>query len=212
MNITQNNEDVLTVVPISSLKILTGFLSNICLGGRMCPLGVVHNIEVLYTWVDELNACLGVLINLVASNADIRGELRQARVSANGADRSLVFLLSRLIVKIRTAFGVQAGRPGQKDVQNEDSQEVTLDILREGEGEATAATVESYAAILLGLLVKDSASARLEAQQIFSNVSMEPIIDAIQRCLVFYLRAGALTVQMENILKELVVALRNQLV
>lgn len=210
MNITQNNEDVSTVVSNSGLKVLSAFLGNICLGGRMCPVGVVHNIEVLYAWVDELNACLGVLINLVAANEHLRAELRLTRVSANGSIYSVVVILSHLIVKVRSAFGGNARNREQENMQNEESQEVTLDLLREGEGEATAATVESYAAILLGLLVKDSASARVEAQQIFSGISLETVIEAIQRCLVFYLRAGALTEQMENTLKELVVALKNQ--
>ena len=50
-----------------------------------------------------------------------------------------------------------------------------------------------YAAILLGFLVLDPGPWRGAARSLLAGCSLRPVVDAIRRCLDFYVRAGAIT-------------------
>lgn len=53
-----------------------------------------------------------------------------------------------------------------------------------------ASIVEAYGAILLGFLVQDCGEARAQAAALLPGGSLVPVIDAVERCLHFYVTAG----------------------
>ena len=84
--------------------------------------------------------------------------------------------------------------------------EMTEDTLAEREDEGAASIVEVYAALLLGfLLAEDSA---LQDAAIKSLGSLRPVLSAIEKCLSFYVNAGAIMSQNEESLKKLLTSLR----
>lgn len=88
------------------------------------------------------------------------------------------------------------------------AEEVTLDTLRHGEGEAIGSIVEVYAAILLGFLVEGDQTAQVEAAALLPGGTLKSVVAAVQRCLQFYVTAGALTQHTENSLRALLASLQ----
>lgn len=70
-----------------------------------------------------------------------------------------------------------------------------------------ASIVEVYAAILLGFLVEGCPAARAQAAALLPTASLEPVVAAVQRCLLFYVSAGAMTKGNEESLRALLEAL-----
>ena len=84
--------------------------------------------------------------------------------------------------------------------------EMTEESLAAREDEGAASIVEVYAALLLGfLLAEDSA---LQDAAIKSLGSLRPVLSAIEKCLSFYVDAGAIMSQNEESLKKLLTSLR----
>ena len=177
--------------------------------------GVLQSADELKAWLDELNGCLGVLINCAEENRDNRLKMRTMPLpgmqSSQGGDGSasgdggvqngLVGILSRLIGTVMAASNSK-GIPDSSQAE-----EVTLDALQHGEGEAAASIVEVYAAILLGFLVEGDKNAQKEAAKVLPGNSMECVLSAVQKCLHFYVTAGALTQRTEASLRALLASL-----
>jgi len=85
---------------------------------------------------------------------------------------------------------------------------VTLDTLKDGEGEAIGSIVEVYAAILLGFLVEGDRAAQAEAAATLPGGTMAPVVAAIRRCFQFYVTAGALAQHTEASLRDLIASLQ----
>jgi hypothetical protein len=69
--------------------------------------------------------------------------------------------------------------------------------------------VEVYAAILLGFLVEGDQAARAEAAALLpGGAGLAPVVAAVERCLAFYVSAGAITKGSERSLRELLQSLR----
>lgn len=219
MNITHNNTSGCEkIVALSGLEIISIILSRICVGSPPHTRGVLKSADELKAWLDELNGCLGVLINCAEESRDNRVKMRTMSLpgsqevdgsggggggDANGdtATSGLVGILSRLIGTVMAASSNKA------TVDSSQAEEVTLDALQHGEGEAAASIVEVYAAILLGFLVEGDKKAQEEASKILPGKSMECVLSAVQKCLHFYVTAGALTQRTEASLRALLASL-----
>ena len=85
--------------------------------------------------------------------------------------------------------------------------ELTEQTLADHEDEGAASIVEVYAALLLGFLLAEDAALQSEAVQ--SLGSLRPVLSAVEKCLSFYVDAGAIMSQNEESLKKLLMSLRN---
>jgi hypothetical protein len=219
MNITHNNvSGCEKIVAFSALETISFILSKICLGSPPYTRGVLQSADELKAWLDELNGCLGVLINCAEENRENRVRMRTMPLlgnsqeadgsggAAGGGDAGgLVGILGRLISTVMAASSGKAPADGVPDASQ--AEEVTLDALQHGEGEAAASIVEVYAAILLGFLVEGDKKAQEEASNVLPGKSMECVISAVQKCLHFYVTAGALTQRTEASLRALLASL-----
>jgi len=183
--------------------------------------GVLHSADELKAWLDELNGCLGVLINCAEENRENRVRMRTMPLlgssqDADGNDEAaagvdaglssgLVGILGRLISTVMAASSNKGAAEGAPD--SSQPEEVTLDALQHGEGEAAGSIVEVYAAILLGFLVEGDKNAQEEASKVLPGKSMACVISAVQKCLHFYVTAGALTQRTEASLRALLASL-----
>ena len=205
------------VVAVSGLESASFVLWRICLGGHHMK-GVFQSGDELRAWLDEINGCLGLLINCVEEDLQNRAKLRNMPLPAGDdvgiggvSGNGLVGLLSRLISNVMAAGGKgdpQEGKEGDVPTQASQGEEVTLDTLQHGEGEAAASIIEVYAAILLGFLVEGDKKAQNEAAQHLPGKSLSPLISAVRKCLNFYVTAGALTQRTEASLRALLASLQ----
>lgn len=221
MNITHNNTSGCEkIVAFSALEIISYILSKICLGSPPYMRGVLQSADELKAWLDELNGCLGVLINCAEENRENRVRMRTmpllgssqetdsgAATAGGGAELSsgLVGILGRLISTVMSDSNDKSAAEGAHE--SSQPEEVTLDALQHGEGEAAASIVEVYAAILLGFLVEGDKKAQEEASTVLPGNSMDCVISAVQKCLHFYVTAGALTQRTEASLRALLASL-----
>lgn len=220
---THNNESGCEkVVAVSGLDTACLILWRICHGGAHMK-GVFQSGDELRAWLDEVNGCLGLLINCVEEDKQNRAKLRTMQLpvvgdtagsSGSASGSGLVGLLSRLICIVMAAtgkggYGEEKG--GDSATQGSQGEEVTLDALQHGEGEAAASIIEVYAAILLGFLVEGDKKAQNEAAQQLPENSMKPVISAVQKCLNFYVTAGALTQRTEASLRALLASLQTDM-
>jgi hypothetical protein len=67
--------------------------------------------------------------------------------------------------------------------------------------------VQVYAAMLLGFLVEGQLSLRLAAAKLLPGGTLEAVTGAIERCLHFYINAGAITEHNERSLRQLLTSL-----
>ncbi len=205
------------IVAFSALEIISLILSKICLGSPPHSRGVLQSADELKSWLDELNGCLGVLINCAEENRENRVRMRTMPLLGSGSQEAdgtaaggdavsgLVGILGRLI---STVMAASSGKPAADGVPDaSQAEEVTLDALQHGEGEAAASIVEVYAAILLGFLVEGDKKAQEDASKVLPGKSMECVISAVQKCLHFYVTAGALTQRTEASLRALLASL-----
>ena len=213
MNMTHNNTTGCEkVIAVSGVETVVAVLSRICLGGVHVK-GVLQSADELRAWLDELNGCLGLLINCAEEDKDNRVRMRALQVSSldGGGTGGLVSMLSRLISSV---MGEKSGGGNNEQGDGEgtapsasQAEEVTLDALQQGDGEAAASIVEVYAAILLGFLIEGDTVAQGEAAELLPGKSLVPVIAAVQRCLNFYVNAGAVTQRTEASLRALLASL-----
>ena len=85
--------------------------------------------------------------------------------------------------------------------------EITVEQLARHEEDGRAAIVEVYAALLIGFLVGPAPQLRDEATAALPGGSLEPVRAGVQRCLKFYLDAGAITERTEESLRNLLSSL-----
>ena len=67
--------------------------------------------------------------------------------------------------------------------------------------------MEVYAALLIGFLIAPAPQLRAEATAALSGGSLEAVRAGVQRCLKFYLDAGAITERTEQSLRNLLSSL-----
>ena len=207
MNMTHNNADgCKKLVSVSGLDTVCGVFARICQ-----TQGVLGDPKELKAWMDELNGCLGVLINCAEDSKENCDQMRAlelhgvspSKVSpSKQPSEGMVRLLAKLISKVM----VKESEGGQHEGHAE---EVTLDALQHGEGEAAASIVEVYAAILLGFLVEGNKEAQKNAVMYLPGETMAPVVSAVQKCLQFYVAAGALTQRTEASLRALLASLQS---
>lgn len=212
MNMTHNNPvGCERVIAVSGIETACLALARICLGGAHAR-GVLQSGDELRAWMDELNGCLGLLINCAEENKAVCSKMRALQLPAGGegaaAAAGLVGMLSRLIATV-TAAAVP--EPAKDQEEEAAAEEVTLDALQDGEGEAAASIVEVYAAILLGFLVEGDKEAQKAAAELLPGKSLAPVVSAVQRCLNFYVTAGAITQRTEASLRALLASLQSDL-
>lgn len=92
-----------------------------------------------------------------------------------------------------------------------DDNEVTLESLRDSEGQAMGSIIGAYSGILLGFLVVNDLEACAKAKCMLSTNSLRPLIGVIQKCFAFYRNVGALTPKTEASLRDLLVQLESQI-
>lgn len=203
MNVTQNNADGCEkVILASGLDVVSGALIQICLVDGTSS---IKSADQLRGWVDELNACLGVLINLAEARGDARAQLLTKTSPSQGG---MVPLLCQLINLTAEAAGETGSTAWLDAVPSSQAGEVTLDALHQGDREAAASVIEIYAAILLGFLIDGAPIAQREAATLLPGGTLEPVVMAVKKCLGFYLTAGALTQRTEASLRGLLNSLQ----
>ena len=161
---------------------------------------VSMTMEHLKKWIDETSACLGVLINLsewskIATDKIASVRFKRGETSKNKSISMLEFLIALFMVSGRH----HDPPPYAPDVQNE----VTLDSLQHGEGEAVGSIIEVYCGILVAFIVMNNPMEREKAKNLLPGSSLYPITQAVQNCLAFYTSAGAMTPKTEQSLKNL---------
>ncbi|GFH05752.1 uncharacterized protein HaLaN_00263 [Haematococcus lacustris] len=85
--------------------------------------------------------------------------------------------------------------------------EVTEADLGEGASGGEASIVQVYASLLLGFLIQDCPASLEEAVSLLPGRTLQPVQTAIQRMLLFYVQAGAIT----NATRDAMVKLLQQL-
>lgn len=181
--------------------------------------GALHSKEELVSWLDELSICLGLLINLAEDSQDCRQKLKVLSVasatsstpsfSVSGPIRMIPLLSQLITTTIANSPHPAAGLApsSQQQQQQGAGDEVTLDSLRHGEGEAIGSIVEVYAAILLGFMLEGDIEAQKEASSLLPGKCLLPVVVAVRNCLHFYVNAGALTQRTETSLRALLASL-----
>jgi hypothetical protein len=218
MNITQGNgAGCIAVAEAGGVQAVCLALAKIVLGGEPRWRGALYDPQQLEAWVEELTVCLGLLINLAEQSVERRIAMRTVSLQVDGrpgdgdgssghGEKGVVWLLSRII----TAVAGGVGEP-RVTASSQHEDEVTLDTLQRGEGEAAGSIIEVYAAILLGFLVDGDMKAQEEVAQQLPGGTLAPVISAVQRCLHFYVATGALTQSTEASLRALVASLQDNL-
>ena len=153
-------------------------------------------MERLKYWIDEICSCLAVLINVVESNPEAKGQmlLIEYKSSSHAGALSVIELLVLLF---------NFASDSLKEDDKPETTEVTLDALHHNEREALGSTLKVYSSILLGFLIADSIEGRNKAKSLLQTHSLESITNSIRRCLGFYRSAGAMTDKTEASLQTL---------
>ena len=99
----------------------------------------------------------------------------------------------------------QASAADSKSAGPSQTAEVTEQHIADQEDSGTASIVEVYSALLLGFLLVDDEELQAKASSTLG--SLVPVTTAIERCLSFYVDAGAFTSQSEESLRKLLAAL-----
>lgn len=168
--------------------------------------------------LDLISVALGLLINLVSGEPANSRRLAStaARFGSSSADdvcddASLVPLLC----KVMTAVGELLQRASEDEqmeagaatppVHQSRSQAAAAGSAHgiDDNSAGEASIVEAYCAMLLGFLVRDCEDVARCVPQLLHGQSLQPVVDAVQRCVSFYISAGAITDHTKNTLEEL---------
>lgn len=86
--------------------------------------------------------------------------------------------------------------------------ELTADELARQEEEGKAAILQVYSALLIGFLVAPRPQLQAEVRGSLAGGSLQAVAAGVQRCLHFYLDAGAITEKSERSLRHLLASLQ----
>lgn len=168
---------------------------------------------------------LGLLINLVSGEPNNSRQLAHTATDTSNSQntaahssRSLVTLLCNIMTAVGellqqttaheggdAAAAVDVGRSA---VTADSSYSAAVGHLQDDNSAGEASIVEAYCAMLLGFLVRDCQEVSQCVVQMLEGQSLQPIMEAVQRCLDFYISTGAITDHTRNTLEDLLEHLR----
>lgn len=169
-------------------------------------LGRETNLDSFKAWIDEISASLGVLINIVEAEPTALDKIKA--ITLQRGDSSTV---SSTILEIVAKLFNLCSKEENDPITSTNDNEVTLESLRDSEGQAMGSIIGAYSGILLGFLVVNDPEACAQAKCMLSSDSLRPLIGVIQRCFAFYKNVGALTPKTEASLQGLLVQLESQI-
>lgn len=174
--------------------------------------------------LELISVALGVLINLVsgeATNSKLLANIAASSDSFGSQDTtvddnsSLVCLLCKVMAAVGDLLQQAAvdeemqdaavkgnADPGSRASARRSSTASGGSALDENSA-GEASIVEAYCAMLLGFMVRDSSEVAQCVPHMLEGQSLQPIVDAVQRCLNFYISTGAITDHTRNTLDEL---------
>ncbi|BDA42662.1 hypothetical protein COCOBI_03-5550 [Coccomyxa sp. Obi] len=151
--------------------------------------------------LDLTSTALGLLINLVEHDAGCRPHL--AAIPLRHGSRALP-----LLCRLMQASGCVVEEPSA-GVGGSPGLEVTEEQLLANEEEGAASIVEVYAALVLGFMIEDDPALRQEVECLLEG-GVATVSMAVERCLQFYVNAGAITRSTEESLRALLASLQEK--
>lgn len=169
-------------------------------------LGRETNLDSFKAWIDEISASLGVLINIVEAEPTALDKIKAITLQ-RGDSLTVSSTILEIVAKLFNLCSKEENDP----ITSTNDNEVTLESLRDSEGQAMGSIIGAYSGILLGFLVVNDPEACAQAKCMLSSDSLRPLIGVIQKCFAFYKNVGALTPKTEASLQGLLVQLESQI-
>ncbi|KAI8110351.1 hypothetical protein M9435_002027 [Picochlorum sp. BPE23] len=205
MNITEGNEGACkALLQSDGIEALCNALARLVFG--CTDSGRETNLDSFKAWIDEISASLGVLINIVEAEPTALDKIKA--ITLQRGDSSTV---SSTILEIVAKLFNLCSKEEKDPITSTNDNEVTLESLRDSEGQAMGSIIGAYSGILLGFLVVNDPEACAQAKCMLSSDSLRPLIGVIQKCFAFYKNVGALTPKTEASLQGLLVQLESQI-
>lgn len=165
--------------------------------------------------LELVSVALGLLINLVSGEpansrqlASMQAESSSRQGAAADDSCSLVSLLCSVMTAVGELLQQAADDEGMSDAAaarapSRRTSSAAGSGLEDDNSAGEASIVEAYCAMLLGFLVRDCQDVAQCVPKMLEGQSLQPIVEAVQRCLNFYISTGAITEHTRNTLEEL---------